>query len=73
MGTRKRVSIKLPELLLQKADELCKKKVVTRTNYIEGLIRADLEENGIDFEPPEEYKLEDWWDEKDNLKKKNSP
>ena len=71
MSTRKRISIKLPELLLQKTDELCKKELKTRTNYIETLIRNDLEENGIDFEPKREYKLEDWWDEKDNPKTKN--
>jgi hypothetical protein len=71
MSIRKRIDIRLPELLLQKADELCEKELLTRTNYIENLIRADFEERGIDFEPPKEYKLEDWWDEKDNTKRKS--
>jgi metal-responsive CopG/Arc/MetJ family transcriptional regulator len=71
MSTRKRIDIKLPELLLQKVDELCDKKIITRTNYIETLIRYDLKKRGIEIEQPKDYgTFEEWgWDEKPKLKK----
>jgi metal-responsive CopG/Arc/MetJ family transcriptional regulator len=74
MYTRKRIDIKLPQIVITKIDELCIKKAITRTNYIETLIRMDLKKRNIIIEeqPLKDYgKFEDWgWTEKIKRNKK---
>ena len=44
---RKRVSIRLPKLLVDKIDEVCQVQRITRTNFIEQSCRNRLNELGI--------------------------
>jgi hypothetical protein len=69
--TRKRIDIKLPKLLLRKIDESCKQKMISRTAYIENLIRYDLKKRNIEIELPINHgSFEDWgWEEKPELKR----
>lgn len=76
MDARKRIDLKLPKLILNEVEKICFKKAITRTNYLETLIRADLKKRGIIIE---EYKkidcgtFEEWgWEEKPRIYKKEN-
>ena len=72
MNTRKRIDLKLPEIILVEMEKVCFKKAISRTNYIETLIRMDLKKRNIlveDFEKKNPGTFEDWgWEEKLKLK-----
>ena len=42
MARRKMITIKLPPLIIETMDSFCAENQLTRTHYIEDLIRADL-------------------------------
>lgn len=71
--TRKRIDLKLPEIILAKVSILCHQKAIDRTNYIETLIRMDLKRRNILVEEVEKKDygtFEDWgWEEKPKLRK----
>jgi hypothetical protein len=47
--TRKRSDLKLPENLLVATDNYCLKKSISRTFYIESLIRNHLKKEGVEL------------------------
>jgi len=51
-------------------DKLCDELEMKESTYIEMLVRMDLKKRNRIIEQPKIYKLEDWWDEKDNPKHK---
>lgn len=62
--------ITLAPIVRTEMDKLCDSLQLKESTYIEMLIRADIRKRKIITETPKIYKLEDWWDERDDPKLK---
>jgi len=62
--------ITIAPVVRSEMDKLCDSLQLKESTYIEMLVRVDLKKRNIITETPKVYKLEDWWDERDNPKVK---
>jgi len=65
-----RICITIAPIVKTEMDKLCDELEMKESTYIEMLVRMDLKKRNRIIEQPKIYKLEDWWDEKDDPKHK---